>query len=803
MTSPRLRRLKLDAEKLDARFGHWPLIHISPRAGMPPEAYQVTYNVKGLYAAPDGSILERDKHVMEVNLSLAYPRRAPQCKMLTPVFHPNFDDASVCIGDFWAASEGLDDLIIRIGRMICYQEYNTKSPLNGLAAKWADEHVKMLPVHAGDVAPPHKEKIAEPEKLVVQVHDEAITSAKPAPVEKPGAASAVASAVAYLFAAPTIKRLPVLVDCLSGEDSIVDQFPYRVGADEASNWRIVEDGLPGSLFSLQTRGGVCYLEPAPGAAVYYDGQPLVTDIEISTGADHAIATCNQFFLLRMTSEPAKWVNHINPHQWHIHRFDDGTSFGPYGWPELPARLGHIGGALDQYMVHCKGMIVGFFASQLIPEVPNPEDFASTSTTSLWEPPPQTLLLPPQPIDQPEIDAEHGEFTCPVCWLKFDRGDVMDIAVHASLRGDPLLGLDVMQRFLATHHNDKGQALDAKGVPTTDQACPHCRRKLPPGFLDTPHHIFSIVGAPSAGKSYYLSVLIRQLQQELFKNFKIAFRDADPSENAILTAMKTSLFSAGTPQEAALAKTALEGALYETLPRYGRKVRLPKPFIFRLSSAVNPGQASSVVFYDNAGEHFEPTRNSADSPGAQHIAVASGIFFLFDPLHCTGFRARLLGVKDPQMSIQRQDQQDVILAEMEARIKSLLRMDYRQSVQTPLAFMIGKCDTWISLLGAEPLLPAIIGGRLSLANIQANSSRLRDFLMEIDPGLVANAESISSNVMYFAISPLGASPVEFVDEHDGSRKIGPDPLKLNPQFVEIPTLWVLSRLMSDLIPSTSS
>jgi len=57
--------------------------------------------------------------------------------MLTPVFHPNFDDAMVCIGDFWAASEGLDDLVVRIGRMISYQEYNTKSPLNGLAAKWA------------------------------------------------------------------------------------------------------------------------------------------------------------------------------------------------------------------------------------------------------------------------------------------------------------------------------------------------------------------------------------------------------------------------------------------------------------------------------------------------------------------------------------------------------------------------------------------------------------------------------------------------------------------------------------------
>src|SRR5215831_17615652 len=76
--------------------------------------------------------------------------------MLTPVFHPNFDDSMVCIGDFRAASEGLDDLIIRIGRMIAYQEYNTKSPLNGLAAKWAAQNSHLLPVDSRPIAPPFK-----------------------------------------------------------------------------------------------------------------------------------------------------------------------------------------------------------------------------------------------------------------------------------------------------------------------------------------------------------------------------------------------------------------------------------------------------------------------------------------------------------------------------------------------------------------------------------------------------------------------------------------------------------------------
>jgi ubiquitin-protein ligase len=154
MASPRTRRLKIDYELLTRRFADSQVISIVATAGLPPEHYRFTYALKGLYVNPAGEILERDAHVLEINLSLDYPRRAPQCRMLTPVFHPNFDDATVCIGDFWAASEGLDDLVVRIGRMIAYQEYNTKSPLNGLAAKWAAEHTAHLPIDNRIVAPP-------------------------------------------------------------------------------------------------------------------------------------------------------------------------------------------------------------------------------------------------------------------------------------------------------------------------------------------------------------------------------------------------------------------------------------------------------------------------------------------------------------------------------------------------------------------------------------------------------------------------------------------------------------------------
>jgi ubiquitin-protein ligase len=154
MSSPRIRRLQLDYQRLQERFEAWEPIQILEANGNPPESYRIRYAVRGLTVGPGGEIHERNEHIIGINLTLDYPRRAPQCKILAPVFHPNFDANTICIGDFWAASEGLDDLIIRIGRMIAYQEYNTKSPLNGLAAKWAAENGHLLPVDARELAPP-------------------------------------------------------------------------------------------------------------------------------------------------------------------------------------------------------------------------------------------------------------------------------------------------------------------------------------------------------------------------------------------------------------------------------------------------------------------------------------------------------------------------------------------------------------------------------------------------------------------------------------------------------------------------
>ena len=391
---------------------------------------------------------------------------------------------------------------------------------------------------------------------------------------------------------------------------------------------------------------------------------------------------------------------------------------------------------------------------------------------------------------PNLEGEHE---CPCCLGRFDTGDIMHIAVGNALRGDPILGEDAQQRFLATRFNNSGHALDAMGYPCLEKACPHCRRKLPGCFLDMPHHIISLVGDQSAGKSYFLSVMIKLLAAALPRDFHVVFRDSDPSGNAPLNDLRMSLFSARTPEEAILGKTVFEGAMYDHLPRQGRMVAMPRPFIYKLEPEDKVVEPCALIFYDNAGEHFQPGVNIVEKPGAQHVASAAGIVYLFDPFNSPEFRRSLLHTNDPQMENQVLDRQDTILAEMGARIQAIRNLRSGEPITTPVAFVVGKCDAWLQLLNGKPLRDPSPHGRLNKAAIEENSNQVRALMHELCPAVVANAEALSTNVMYFAASSFGHTPVKI-----GPRKYAPDPRRFQPVHVEVPLLWILSQISAQLV-----
>ncbi len=152
MSTVRLKRLQADYEKLRDYVSRHPRLQLIQADGMPPERYQLEYRIRSLRQAGD-DLKTIKSHMVEIALPLSYPKMAPQCRMLTPIFHPNIAPHAICIGDHWSPGEPLWSIVARIGEMIAYQSYNTKSPLNGEAARWVESHVDDLPLDPVSLMP--------------------------------------------------------------------------------------------------------------------------------------------------------------------------------------------------------------------------------------------------------------------------------------------------------------------------------------------------------------------------------------------------------------------------------------------------------------------------------------------------------------------------------------------------------------------------------------------------------------------------------------------------------------------------
>ncbi len=394
-------------------------------------------------------------------------------------------------------------------------------------------------------------------------------------------------------------------------------------------------------------------------------------------------------------------------------------------------------------------------------------------------------------DAPASVPDQGPLRCPSCWLRFDAGDIMHIAVHDSLRGDPILGETTAKRFLPTRFNDEGLALDEFGLPCPDLACPHCHRRLPGGFVGIPQHVISVMGDTGSGKSHYLVALLRSLPDSLHREFEISLQDADPEANETLNARQRALANARSPEEAFLAPTLADDGSYDSVSRYGRMTRLPRPYVCRVSSSAQAFDPFSLTLFDNQGADFQPGADTPDSPGAQHIAHAGGLAFLLDPFSNSNFRKLLNDQSDPQYEVQPLDRQETLLAEALLRVQRHLKLAPGQKLATPLALIVGKHDAWSKALPSDALKPVLAERRLNSAAIDANSDKLRSLLRETCPKIVAAAESLSNEVRYFAASSFGHTPTR-LDE----KRIAPDPKRIAPTGVDVPFLWLMSKMEPD-------
>ena len=581
----------------------------------------------------------------------------------------------------------------------------------------------------------------------------------------------------------------VLVEATTGREEVLDSLPahFRING-EISYGDHTEDDVARGFYFESTDGGVLLKKGsiAPNLICLLFGKEWDESVQLQKDVEYLLQMDDFLYIFRYAASSTSWVEQMNFEKWHLFDFRDDSKTDDMTLAELREHIDNNQLDWNQTGVCMAGMEGAFTLKQIMlrpsfrrgdgSEQPDFErdDYGDERIDATLD-------------SDPEIDRD-GPLLSPYCWEHFDYGDILHIAVDERMVGDPVLGKGEFLRFSTTRFDREGNAIDAYDNTCVEIADPHTRHRLPQGFLELPQYIFSIVGAPGSGKSNYLSILINELQNSLFNNFEMVLKDADPAHNAPLNDMKNCLFGGGSIEQAALLKTQLDGKMYMKIKRDDRVISYPRPFIYTLARSESHEGLCNLVFYDNAGEQFEPGFEASNSPGAQHISAADALFFLVDPTTLPAFRQRLQAHPDPQLKHQgRIDQQDVLLSELEIRIHKSMGLSVNEKIRKPLAILLGKCDIWMSLIDRTKFRQPIEGNLLSQDALLNNSNLVRQLLLELAPTIVANAESVANQVFYFPVSAFGHSPTQL-----SNGSLAPDPNMIKPYLIEIPTLWALSQ-----------
>ncbi len=166
---------------------------------------------------------------------------------------------------------------------------------------------------------------------------------------------------------------------------------------------------------------------------------------------------------------------------------------------------------------------------------------------------------------------------------------------------------------------------------TAEICPTCHLDLPAGWRGGNAVCVALAGARATGKSIYLAVLIKQLEQMLHQM------------NSLLSFATTASYSVYT--------SAYEAQLYRereimqaTAPANMANAYQTTPLIVSLG-LVN-GVPQHLVLRDVAGEDLE--RPGADQTYLSYFRRAHAVFFLFDPSAVPNVRELLRGIVPEQL-----------------------------------------------------------------------------------------------------------------------------------------------------------
>lgn len=302
-------------------------------------------------------------------------------------------------------------------------------------------------------------------------------------------------------------------------------------------------------------------------------------------------------------------------------------------------------------------------------------------------------------------------------------------------------------------------------------CPKCHADLPPGFGSTPNVTIAVIGAPDAGKTHYIAVLVDRLSKQVAPALRMAFFSAD---EATTLRYRQEIYETLFEKRQKLRKTASGAA----------NVQVRKPLVYVLrkngSGVFGDWAARSVTlsFFDSAGEDFN--REDQTSAYAKHVIHCDGLILLIDPIQMPKARTKM--ARPPQLPASPLPAADILQSVTRLMVRGRGLGD-TATVRVPLAVAATKFDAVKDQFPREHRVHQVpAAGQFRADDAQTVSTEVESQLLEWDQGeLVAFVNARFAERHFFALSALGTSP----DAHNMVAEI-------KPHRVEDALVWLLSR-----------
>lgn len=397
---------------------------------------------------------------------------------------------------------------------------------------------------------------------------------------------------------------------------------------------------------------------------------------------------------------------------------------------------------------------------------------------------------------PDDKPVQSRITCPNCWHSLGLGDVLRISTDPGLVGDHVLGTKAARRFIPTHFDNEGNALDECGKPCHGLACPRCHLEISRAVIELKSVPIAICGASSAEQFRFIASMTLQLREVMPSHFHLNFADPEWQANQPLNESVDQLFLQTQDASEFAVRSGIDDRQLVNLNFGDYDVQLRRPFQFIIQAtgivASSSGSRSRILsLYPIEGEYFRPSGMRPDlETEITSLARAAAVIFLFNPSQHPRIRIALgsTGAGRPPLHVSEPLRQDVMLMGIARRIREFRGLATHQRAPEPCVVVLTNFDSWKSLLGWGRLKPDWILNSLNVEFLQHVSRQLREFLLQYAPEIVTTAEATFSDVMYVPTSDGG----------DSSALTSGD---IKPMWAEVPLLYALHRIAPELIPAS--